>query len=1028
MGDQPTPQSPTEVQVLRSKATSTGWTEEWVDLSTDVSLNRIDTEVLPGPPAPPTPPAAGLLSNISDPAITENSGWAYSTTTADAVWLTNDEGENPQLRMVRPSTGAVIGSFGISYSMQDPEAVSSHPNGSLWIFDIGDNDDDRHSCSVAVIADPGPGNHGVLTPIKYPIKYDGFRKNAEAALIHPVTGEVFIITKGHSSGRLMKFPDNPSTSGNVCTDTNHQMPAGVSDACFTKDGRYALLRVNWTSSILLFETTNWTHVAMIAAPAQFKGEAITMEPAGLSCLIGSEGSNSPIHRVVLPKYAWPDAGVPQANTALRVRAKIAAETYDAGVASHCRRLVIWYKPDGGSWVRYPESSWSVDGRWWCADSESTFQYFSISMPVGAHYELRVKTENFQVINNTRRLSDSVEGSVWSNRYSTAEQSTAAGLTVADTDPFTVKWKIVDPDVDSAQSAYSIQVRRAGYGSTAPSDTVISTGAVASFMDADSTGSYDIDVPSLPPNVYYEWRVAVKDNSLWSPWSPWRAFFIVGSTQTPLPLSPSGDVSVDVGLPTRFVWDFRDDNDPSDQDLANLRYRTVGAETWTEITGDVTTPGSDEFFDVAAGTFIPGLRYEWQVQTLATSVSGLSDWSTSATFWTVPPSDMSTNEPVYYTAWQGTLGCGTYRAFIYDRGGQVRRGEITPLATIQWDRRRDDISQALLHTNGFGEDCAALLKTLTCWMHELVIYRDGVRVWEGPIVRITENYDGVEIDARDPMVYVYRRILRQGYNDAYPNLRTVVFRATRIIQDALAYDDPNVLGYLTPISNDGDAKESRVVDGWSKSAWEEVDNLAATAGLDYTTVGRRIILWDVHREIGRLPEMKNGDFSDPVVVTEYGMLTANVFAVTNNAGVYGYTQTFISDPGSYGFIEQIASSYGESDAAATEALTPAQLASLQATLKDQAERNISGRYPNPRIVRVPDNTTLSADLEIGINQLVPGVRIPLRSVGALREVTQLQRLDRVTATFTPEEQEKIKVILSPAPTANVESEPEPPPEV
>ena len=63
--------------------------------------------------------------------------------------------------------------------------------------------------------------------------------------------------------------------------------------------------------------------------------------------------------------------------------------------------------------------------------------------------------------------------------------------------------------------------------------------------------------------------------------------------------------------------------------------------------------------------------------------------------------------------------------------------------------------------------------------------------------------------------------------------------------------------------------------WSTTAWEQVDDLAATAGLDYTVIGRRILLWDTHVPIGRLPTMTDGDFSDSPIVTEYGMQTAHL---------------------------------------------------------------------------------------------------------------------------------------------------------
>jgi hypothetical protein len=277
-----------------------------------------------------------------------------------------------------------------------------------------------------------------------------------------------------------------------------------------------------------------------------------------------------------------------------------------------------------------------------------------------------------------------------------------------------------------------------------------------------------------------------------------------------------------------------------------------------------------------------------------------------------------------------------------------------------------------------------------------------------------------------MAYAYRRILRYGYNDAYrlikegiagqPNeylgLLSVVKRAAMLLTQAFAPYDPNVLPYLTTIEFENDALESRVVAEWSRTAWEEVDDLAATAGLDYTTVGRRIILWDTHRPVGRLPEMRDGDFSDSPVVTEYGMQLATLFAVTNGSGVVGSTEVAAKTK-PYGPIEQLASSYADSGAAAGEVLTPDALAKAQASMVEQAKRNISGRWPAPLVVRVPDNSTLNPGANVTFQQLIPGVWLPLRSVNTPRQVLQWQKLDSVSVEVDSNG-EQVKVVMSPAP--------------
>jgi hypothetical protein len=581
------------------------------------------------------------------------------------------------------------------------------------------------------------------------------------------------------------------------------------------------------------------------------------------------------------------------------------------------------------------------------------------------------------------------------------------------------WKHHDPDGDS-QRGYHIQYRTKALLDRPP-------GPIGSAYLPDRTiAQHTFTVDTFRANTYYEFRIRTRDAmGSWGAWTLWQSFFVTGNTAHPLLLSPIKDSAVDVGEVTEFEWKFRDPSFGDQQVKADLQYRAVGTSEWTVHVGTTTTPGTSRFWEFPEGTFAAGVRYEWQMRTYDSSGSLPSDWSPSAYFWGVPTPgsaiELDDVEDVQ-TEPLGSLGCGNYRVFVYDRGGKVRRGEIKPLASVQWGRKRDDISNAIIHVVGFADDCCELLADLRSWVHEIVIFRDGVRVWEGPVTRITYQTDSVEIEAKDVMAYVYRRIMRQGYNDSYRivngrqiGMTTVVDRAGRITMNALATNDPNVLPYLTLLRQPDDARQSRIVADFSKTAWEEVDDLAATAGLDYATVGRRIIYWDTHRAIGRLPEMRDGDFSEPPVVTEYGMQTANVFAVTNNSGVYGLaTPAEEDDPGEYyGFIEQIASAYGEATSAPTEALTPTARAQLEVTLAQQARRNILGRWPTPLVVRVPDNASLNPDVTLGINQLIPGVWLPLRSSATCRTVSQWQKLDSITVVSTPTG-ETIGVVMSPAP--------------
>lgn len=593
-------------------------------------------------------------------------------------------------------------------------------------------------------------------------------------------------------------------------------------------------------------------------------------------------------------------------------------------------------------------------------------------------------------------------------------------TVSSLSSVVFQWTHVDPDATdtapSPQGGFRIRWRSAATPSTP-------AGEWTTLIYLSSFNQYVADPGLFKSNTFYEWEVQTRDMQFaWGPWSTVpSSFFVTGTATAPSLTEPARDEAVDVTKDVLFRWKFRDPDQGDLQSKADLRYRPLNStdpQAWFMLAGTPELPGELAQWSVIANTFQPGVHYEWQVRTYDTVSDSMSDWSESQTFWGVSaPGSGDLPAFEFSTELRESLGCGHNRAFLYRKGGQFPLGEITPLEKITWTRKRDDISNCLLDTNGFGAECGALLAEAHCWTHEIVVFRDGVRVWEGPITRITRHRDQVEIEAKDVMAWVYRRILRQGYNDSFRIVngeqlasRTVVERSRQIVMNALAPDDPNILPYLTVYSFPDDAGQSRVVPDFSRTAWEEIDDMAATAGLDYTTVGRRIMLWDTHRPIGRLIEMRDGNFSDPPIVTEYGMQTATAFGVTNNNGVWGLASRS-NNP--YGLVEQLASAYGETEGGTEEVLTSSARAALQRTLTAQAERNIAGRWPTPVVARVPDNSTIHPDSNIDINHLIPGVWIPLRTTGPTWNLAQWQKLDLVTVEQAANG-EQVKVTMSPAP--------------
>lgn len=369
---------------------------------------------------------------------------------------------------------------------------------------------------------------------------------------------------------------------------------------------------------------------------------------------------------------------------------------------------------------------------------------------------------------------------------------------------------------------------------------------------------------------------------------------------------------------------------------------------------------------------------------------------------------------------GRLGVGVPRVFLYDRGGTRRIAEITDLAVVRWSRVRDDISSATVIVNSPSRECCALLAAISVGRHEIVVYRDNDRVWEGPITRVSWKASTVEVTAHDICHYISRTIMRSAYDNRYAKTNSkvgpVTTRAQVILQHELKRKEAlspayNILRFLDVRTHEKTTRTSRFTPPYYSTVWEEMDYMAARLSLDYTTIGRRLILFDTHDVIGRSQMLTDKDFTDELIVTSYGMELATRSAVTDGEGHWAAVGGV--DP-YYGEVELLNNTYGEEVRPENPtAPTKAELAALAREMASQAQRNLAGRYPIPTVVRIPDGTQLDPSAPICINGLVPGIRVPIRTTLACLDLQQEQKLDSVTASWDASG-EKVSVTLSPAP--------------
>lgn len=355
-----------------------------------------------------------------------------------------------------------------------------------------------------------------------------------------------------------------------------------------------------------------------------------------------------------------------------------------------------------------------------------------------------------------------------------------------------------------------------------------------------------------------------------------------------------------------------------------------------------------------------------------------------------------------------MPCKNHTAFAYERGGKKRLLQLGPLSSIDWERVGDDVSLANLRMS--ASTCDADLNAVEPGRHEVVIFRGEQRVWEGPLTYMSLYGDEVEIQARDVMHYAYRTICRRRYSNKYPNVTTCIKRSVQILRTELGrqwerIEPPiNVLPYLQAIERADDSKTSRNTAAYQQTVFDDIDSMARTSGMDYTVVGRRIILHDTDTALGRTPTLSELDLAGDVKVTVYGMEVAAFAAVTGGDGQVGTAEGVNGYPDPYyGAWEILDDAYDEDEGTDMPS---------QAELESQAARNVSARIPTPVELRVQDGSSVAATSPLyDVDLLVPGVQIPVIASFPQRPLSQMQKLRRVR-WYEDETGERCEITLLP----------------
>ncbi|MEU9147322.1 WD40 repeat domain-containing protein [Streptomyces sp. NPDC048349] len=239
---------------------------------------------------------------ITDPRIRESSGLAASRIHPGVYWTHNDSDDGPYVYAVDSATGTTVARVTLTGigRPRDVEAISLGPDGQLYVGDIGDNRDGTWD-HVWIYRFPEPKQLGDVTvkAAQFTVRYADGPRNAEALMVHPVTGRVYIASKNETKGGLYEGPEKLSAGGANVFKRVADVP-WVTDGAFSPDGSRLTLRGYFSA-----RTYPWKDGRpegggdRVDAPWQGQAESVTYAADGSALLFGAEGEGSRVVAVPL---------------------------------------------------------------------------------------------------------------------------------------------------------------------------------------------------------------------------------------------------------------------------------------------------------------------------------------------------------------------------------------------------------------------------------------------------------------------------------------------------------------------------------------------------------------------------------------------------------------------------------------------------------------------------------------------------------------------------------------------------------
>jgi hypothetical protein len=257
---------------------------------------------------------ARVTGTISSPEATELSGLALSHKQRGVLWTHNDSGDGARLFAVnaRGRLLAEVAVAGAQAEDWEDVAVGPAPGGrdAVYAADIGDNEAVRPNVIVYRVAEPRLKGARSITAAARPLalRYPDGAHDAEALLVSPSNGALFIVTKDFSGRARVYVSARPSATGTRTLRRVAQLELGGGEAVtagdVSADGRTIALRSFFRASAWKRRRGESIAGALRRRPCvaradlfdEGQGEALALTRNGGAFYTVPEGGQPPIRR------------------------------------------------------------------------------------------------------------------------------------------------------------------------------------------------------------------------------------------------------------------------------------------------------------------------------------------------------------------------------------------------------------------------------------------------------------------------------------------------------------------------------------------------------------------------------------------------------------------------------------------------------------------------------------------------------------------------------------------------------------